>query len=167
MDKETFYRDYGVYPLRQWTYPKILNYNGFTSDERIVGWQLASWFMDNGWLAKPEVCSVTGSTTDVAYHSENYYLPWDPYYIGKKPHTALHCRFKSPAWWRSIVEKNKKTGEEWFCHLSFDSSYDLATQYRSEFGQDARDVFAHAPVPDNVDVPWDVIRPTIHPIEDA
>jgi hypothetical protein len=90
MNKEQFRERYGVYPLRQWTFPKTRPYNGFTPDERIRGWQLTIWFIDNGWLEKPARCSISGETGDIVYHNENYYMPWAPHAINRTAHTALH-----------------------------------------------------------------------------
>ena len=166
MNRDWFLEEHGVYPLRQWTYPKTRPYNGFTPDERIRGWQLTMWFVDNGWLEKPAKCSITGGTAQVVYHNENYYTPWAPHAISRGAHKALHQRFKKPGWWKRIVAENTKTGDEWFCALSTDASFDLAASYRSQFGDDARDVFAQAPVPSGNEIPWCYIRPAIHPLDD-
>ena len=126
-EREAFREEYGIYPLRQWLYPKTGPYNGFTGDERIRGWQVTRWFVDNGWLERPHVCSVTGATSNVVGHNENYYEPWRPFAITRKVHMALHQRFRRPAWWKKIVRENTQTGEEWYCDLSMDRSNDLGS----------------------------------------
>lgn len=166
MDKEAFHREYGVYPLRQWTYPKTLHYNGFTPDERIRGWQVAMWFWDNGWIAGPTRCSITGETHDVVFHNEDYYAPWAPHELTRTMHRALHQRFSKPGWWRRIVTENSRTGDEWFNGVSMDRRFNLAAARRTEAGDGVRDVFRCAPVPDDIHIPWDVICPAIHRIED-
>jgi hypothetical protein len=166
MTKEQFRECFGIYPLRRWTYPKTRAYNGFTPDERIRGWQVTMWFVDNGWLGNPTRCSITGETGDVVFHNENYYTPWAPHEISRTVHRALHQRFSKPGWWRRIVTENARTGDEWFCLVSLDRAFDLAASQRATAGDDVRDVFARAPVPGRVDVPWDEIRPMIHPLRD-
>ena len=165
MNKGGFYKQYGVYPLRRWTFPKTRPYNGFTPDERIRGWQLTMWFLDNGWRKKPERCSITGDNANVVNHNENYYEPWAPYAISRGAHMALHQRFKKLDWWKRIVAENTVTGNEWFCSLSLDP-YDMAASIRADVGHTARDVFDRAPVPEGLEVPWDLIRPSIHPLGD-
>lgn len=162
--REAFYRNHGVYPLRQWTYPPVKTYNGFSSDERIRGWQVERWFVDNGWLDRPVRCSITGATKNVGFHDEDYYTPWEPIQIGRGVHMALHQRFSRPAWWNRILRENTVTGDEWFCSLSTDADIDLAGRYRAMHGDDIQDVLGRAPVPDNIPIPWPEIRAMIHPL---
>ena len=110
MNREAFYKQYGVYPLRQWNSPRTLTYNGFTSDERARGWQVSRWFLDNGWREMSESCSITGDNANVVNHNENYYEPWAPYALSRGTHMALHQRFKKPNWWKRIVAENSVTG---------------------------------------------------------
>lgn len=166
-EREAFHREHGLYPLRQWLYPKLGPYNGFTGDERIRGWQVERWFVDNGWLVRAQHCSVTGTTVNVVTHDENYYLPWEPIFICRSAHMALHQRFTRPAWWQRIVRENARTGEEWFCHLSMEPNYDLAGTLRRKRGEDIRDLFDRAPVPEGIAIPWDAIRAMQHPLADT
>lgn len=123
-------------------------YNGFTHEERVRGWQLAHYFIDNGWLAKPERCSVSGVASNIQYHSEDYYSPWAPIPICQPIHMALHRRFRQPDPWNRVVEKYAVTGDEWFCALAL-KQIDLAAMLRAQHGPHIVDVFRRAPFPPN------------------
>lgn len=123
-------------------------YNGFTHEERVRGWQLIRHFTDNGWLAKPQRCSISGSTEDLQTHCENYYSPWSPYPVNRSIHMALHRRFRQPVPWDRIVDRYGVTGEEWFCALAMEP-IDLAAMLRAQHGAQVVDVFRRAPFPPN------------------
>lgn len=61
--------------LRKWRWPPLQTYNGFTSDERIRGWQLIHLLFDAGLQQKQTICSITGSDRGTGCHCENYYEP--------------------------------------------------------------------------------------------
>lgn len=130
----------GVRGLRRWRWPDLPIYNGFTHEERVRGWQAANWLMDNGMLARPSVCSISGSREDVQYHSEDYYRPWDAYQVARPIHLALHRRFRRPDEWRRIVDQYAVRGDEWFCSLEL-APVDIATQMRASDGAQVADLF--------------------------
>lgn len=142
--------------LRQWKWDKMPVYNGFTHDERVRGWQLTSWFMDNGWVAKATVCAISGSTERIQMHSENYY-ELTTYPISQSLHFALHQRFKRPEAWMRIVERYSISGDEWFAKLAM-TPIDLAGDLRRAHGDPIADIFAHVPLPLGVSVPIDQIH---------
>jgi hypothetical protein len=144
-------------PMREpyWPWKPLKPYNGFTHEDRVRVGQLQHWFMDNGWMDRPEVCTISGGREDVQYHSEDYYH-WSSstYGVARPLHLALHARFWRPAAWADIVRRYSVWGDEWFARLSLEP-VDLAGQLRQHHGPGLIDVFAHAPVPAGVMVPRD------------
>ena len=100
-------------PLRQWRWGRLPVYNGFTHEERVRGWQRIWWLVDTGQLPRPAVCCISGSTKQVAYHSENYFSD-DVYPLCQEVHFALHQRFNRPVPWLEILRRYSVTGNEWF-----------------------------------------------------
>jgi len=134
--------------LPDWKWPRMPVYNGFTHEERVRGWQLIHHFIDNGWLAKPERWSISGSTENLQKHCENYYSPWSPYPVSRPIHMALHRRFREPGPWKRIVDRYSVTGDEWFWSLAM-QPIDLAARLRAQHGAHIVDVFQRAPFPPN------------------
>ncbi|TIR25973.1 MAG: hypothetical protein E5X34_07340 [Mesorhizobium sp.] len=132
--------------LPEWKWPRMPLYNGFTHEERVRGWQLIHHFIASGWLAKPERCSISGSTENLQMHCEDYYSPWSPYPISRQIHMTLHRRFREPDAWKRIVERYAVTGEEWFYVLAMEP-IDLAATLRAQYGAQIADVFRRAPFP--------------------
>lgn len=137
--------------LRRWPWGILPVYNGFTHEERVRGWQLVSWRIDNGWMPKASTCCISGSMERVQYHSEDYY-GWAPYALNQQIHFALHQRFNRPKRWLEIVERYAVTGEEWFARVSLEP-IDLAADLRAEHGDGITDIFTRVPLPDGVLVP--------------
>ncbi|MBE7184506.1 MAG: hypothetical protein INR68_08885 [Methylobacterium mesophilicum] len=144
-------------PLRQWQWAPLKPYNGFTFPERVRGWQLVTWMIDNGWKTKPPTCCISGAAQRVTLHSENYY-DWEPHALAQPIHLALHARFRQPERWQAIVRRYAVTGEEWFAKLAMEP-VDLAAQLRAQHGGDIADIFARAPIPKGVLVPFEQIFP--------
>lgn len=139
--------------LRQWRWGILPIYNGFSHETRVHVWQLQSWFTDNGWWQKPAVCSITGRTDHVAWHSENYFdWPHSTFPIQQGVHLTLHRRFRNPAAWRGIVARYSVTGDEWFANLPL-VPMDLAGALRAKYGPEIADIFSRAPVPEGVVIP--------------
>jgi len=137
--------------LRKWPWGILPVYNGFTHEERVRGWQLISWCIDNGWMPKASIYCISGSTERLQYHSEDYY-GWAHYALNQQVHFALHQRFNRPKRWLEIVERYAVTGDEWFARLSLEP-IDMAAALRAEHGDGIRDIFARAPMPDSVSIP--------------
>lgn len=131
--------------LRQWRWQRLPVYNGFTHEERVKGWQLHCYLIDIGYLVPASVCSVSGSTQNVQYHSENYYEPWNPLPICQTLHLALHKRFSRPEAWKAIVQKNVSTGDEWFAKLKLEP-INLAAHLRSLHGNSVANIFERVPM---------------------
>lgn len=145
--------------LRKWQWGKLPTYNGFTHVERVRGWQLIMWRIDNGWAARSNVCCISGDTKMSRLHSENYFS-FEPYTLNHSIHMALHQRFNKPDVWRRIVHQYVVTGEEWFARLSL-VPVDLAGELRAKHGPEIADIFAHVPLPEGVTVPrHQIYQPT-------
>lgn len=126
--------------LRQWRWPELATYNGFTHIERVKGWQVIWWLIDNGHMPRPTVCCISGSTEKVTYHCEDYYRPWEAYPLASPLHLALHQRFNRPRQWEAIVGRYAITGAEWFANLS-PTPVDFAGDLRRLHGDDMADIF--------------------------
>jgi hypothetical protein len=145
--------------LRKWPWGELPTYNGFKHVERVRGWQLIMWRIDNGWAARSNVCCISGDTKMPRLHSETYYS-WEPYTLNHSIHMALHQRFNKPDAWRRIVDQYAVTGEEWFTRLSL-VPVDLAGELRATHGPEIADIFARVPLPEGVTIPRDQIyQPT-------
>jgi hypothetical protein len=137
-------------------------YNGFTHVERVRGWQLIMWRIDNGWAERGATCCISGDTAMPRLHSENYYS-LDPYTLNHSIHMALHQRFNRPEAWQRIVDEYSITGTEWFAQLSFEP-FDLAAELRATHGPQIADVFARVELPDGVNIPrHQIYRPVTTP----
>jgi hypothetical protein len=126
-------------------------YNGFTHEERVRGWQLIHFLIDNAWAERGATCCISGQTTQLRLHSENYY-DWRPYTLAHSLHMALHKRLRNPDQWRRIVDRYAVTGDEWFARLDLEP-VDLAGELRAMHGAVITDIFARAPLPAGVSIP--------------
>ena len=148
--------------LRQWVWPEMRPYNGFSHAERVRGWQLVSLLLDLGQIERPVKCSISGADHGIQFHLENYYS-WTPYPITRTLHFALHSRFKFPERWLRVVEAYSTTGNEWFATLPV-QPHDLATDLRREFGQGVSDIFGRVRLPTGVVIsPREVFRDNSSP----
>lgn len=147
--------------LRKWPWSELPTYNGFTHIERVRGWQLIMWRIDNGWAARAATCCISGSTSMPRLHSENYYS-WQPYTLHHSIHIALHQRFKRPDAWRRIVDQYSVTGAEWFAQLSL-KPVDIAAELRTTHGPEIADIFARVPLPDSIRIPKHQIYQPVTP----
>lgn len=141
--------------LRKWSWGELPVYNGFTHVERVRGWQLIMWRIDNGLAERGATCCISGETTMLRLHSENYYC-WKPYTLNHSIHMALHQRFKKPEAWRRIVDRYAMTGDEWFASLSI-VPIDLAGELRDQHGREIADIFGRHQLLTNVCAPFDKI----------
>ncbi|MGG7577606.1 hypothetical protein [Rhizobium sp. Nf11,1] len=137
--------------LRRWEWGELPSYNGFVHQERVRGWQLLHLLIDNGWAQRGATCCISGQTTQLRLHSENYY-DWHPYTLAHSIHLVLHARFRQPVAWRRIVDRYAVTGEEWFARLSL-VPVELAGELRAKHGPQIADIFARAPIPEGISVP--------------
>ncbi|QIO59981.1 hypothetical protein [Rhizobium leguminosarum] len=138
--------------LRTWRWGVTPSYNGFVFEERVRGWQLIHFLIDNGWAERGATCCISGQTDQLRLHSENYY-DWRPYTLAYSFHMALHRRFKEPDPWQRIVDRYAVSGDEWFARLS-QAPVDLAGELRAKHGPQIDDIFAHAPIPSGITVPY-------------
>ncbi|WP_165505231.1 hypothetical protein [Rhizobium leguminosarum] len=137
--------------LRTWRWGVTPTYNGFVFEERVRGWQLIHFLIDNGWAERGATCCISGQTTELRLHSENYYAP-EGYVLNHSIHMALHRRYKQPDAWRRIVERYAVTGGEWFAQLPLVAE-DVAGQLRAKHGPQIADIFNRAPIPAGVTIP--------------
>lgn len=137
--------------LRKWQWGELKPYNGFSFPERVRGWQLLMFLVDNGLMPGPQACCISGRTDRLQLHSENYF-DWQSYSLNQSIHLALHQRFRSPDRWRRIVDQYAVTGDEWFAQLS-PVPIDLAGELRAKHGPEIADIFRRVPLPAGVEVP--------------
>lgn len=137
--------------LRTWRWDPTPTYNGFIFEERVRGWQLIHFLLDNGWAERGATCCISGQTTQLRLHSENYY-DWRPFTLTHSLHMVLHKRFKEPDGWQRIVERYAVTGNEWFARLSL-VPVDLAGELRARHGPQIANIFDRAPLPAGVNIP--------------
>lgn len=145
--------------LRKWRWGELPAYNGFTHSERVRGWQLIMWRIDNGWAERGATCCISNSTVMPRLHSEDYYS-WQPYTLNHSIHIALHQRFKRPDAWRRIVDQYSVTGTEWFAQLSFEP-VDVAGELREIHGPKIADIFARVPLSDGLSIPRHQIHQSV------
>jgi hypothetical protein len=106
--------DAGV-PLREWTWPPLRSYNGFSGEQRVRVWQLQGWAQDVGVLPKPKWCSVCGSGSHVGFHCESYADPWSAIPLCQSCHLAVHRRFREPETWVRFQVRHRRAGPtQWF-----------------------------------------------------
>jgi hypothetical protein len=137
--------------LRKWAWKELPVYNGFSHEERVRGWQVINFLMDNGFMARPAACCISGRTDRVTLHSETYYH-WTPYALNQSIHLALHRRFRSADQWQAIVDRYAVTGEEWFVRLSY-TPVDVAAQLRDLHGPQIGDIFKRASKAFDLNIP--------------
>ena len=130
--------------LRHWKWDRLPEYNGFTHEERVRGWQLHWQLIEDGQLPPATTCCISKASYKVQYHSENYYEPWNPYPISQPIHLALHRRFSVPEAWKSIVEQYSVTGQEWYALLEI-TPINLAAELRAAHGFQIADIFDRIP----------------------
>ncbi len=150
------------------------DYNGFTGQERINGWRLVKFLIAQKIVESPRAsasklidlknssqnpagkpCEICGTTHETNYHNENYYEPWKPYILCKQCHFALHNRLKGK-WneWQELINKNTKTGDEWFMKLSSEK-IDMAKELREKHGDGITDIIKNCRlIPENIIVKY-------------
>ncbi|WP_417320958.1 hypothetical protein [Emcibacter sp.] len=104
--------------LPQWRWPPLKPYNGFTSDERIMNWQLGRMLLDAGMIRKPKTCDICGEVKPLGFHSENYHcIRMDPF-LCKDCHRILHQRFRYPDKWLELVDRHQQMVPTWYAIIS-------------------------------------------------
>lgn len=150
--------------LRKWRWPPTGPYNGFSSEERIRGWQVSWWLRERGHLPpfKALTCSICRAGNFVNVHLEDYF---DPYQGGialcGHCHRALHRRFKNPDGWRNVLLRNGCDLEVWAERLTPAEDADLATFQVGEYGEIVRTCTLF--IPDREWFPLD----QLHPLKDG
>lgn len=106
---------------RSWRWPPLKTYRGFSSEERIRGWQKVWAARELGILPAPTRCSICLSACAGQYHSEDYSRPLDAKPVCRRCHIILHQRFQRPQIWEALVSaQNGRCG--WFRVLTTDAS---------------------------------------------
>lgn len=129
--------------LREWTWPILKDYNGFTGAERVRGWQIGFWSRTVGLTTPAQTCDIcfyTGS--GVAYHSEDYYHTFAALPLCKGCHMQIHKRFKAPDQWRAFVNRYapRHPPGAWFTQLPL-WEIDYAGYLRTRYGDKVSDLF--------------------------
>lgn len=136
-----------AFKLREWTWPPTPWYNGFSSAERIRGWQI-QWLLIHCGLRpgfRPEkTCTIcSNSHSRVGLHSENYYAPWEFIWICQSCHGKLHKRYAQPEPWLKLMDTYyDHPPAKWATDLNMNPAYDLAGHERAEHGPEIRDYAA-------------------------
>ena len=128
--------------LRRWNYPLTKNYNGFSGNERVRGWQVTCWLKDIGQMIDPKKhvceCSTCGSTKNTGYHNENYYAPWTAKLVCKSCHYYLHARFRHENAFPVLLKRaGQRKDAKWVYTLTSDK-IDLAGDLRAQYGEGIR-----------------------------
>lgn len=146
--------------LCKWRWPLTGPYNGFSSEERIRGWQCQHWLRDRGHLPPfgSLTCSVCGIGHRVNVHLEDCF---DPHHGGipicGHCHRALHRRFKNPDGWRNVLLRNGRDLEVWAERLTPAEDTDLATPQVEQHGEIVRTCTLF--IPDREWFPLDQLHP--------
>ena len=106
----------------------MLNYNGFSSNERAKVGKMQLDAIRSGNFPAPQVCELCQqSSGQLQLHNEDYSKPFEGAHpICRSCHLALHVRFTKPDRWRKRMElirelRNHTTAEPkfWWEELSF------------------------------------------------
>jgi hypothetical protein len=101
--------------LREWRWPPLRSYNGFSGEQRVRIWQLLCWAQDVGALPTPAWCSICDSGSHVGFHCESYADPWTPIPLCQACHMAVHRRFSAPGAWERFQDQHRRAGvTPWF-----------------------------------------------------
>jgi hypothetical protein len=109
-------------------------YNGFTSDERLRGWQMVKWLSAQNILMSPDRCDICGSQDRLQRHSENYYNPFRAAVVCGNCHRLIHFRFWRWNQWRKWCHANDPAGIKWFSMLETKQP-NIATHLFTKHGQ--------------------------------
>jgi hypothetical protein len=127
--------------LRQWKWPEMRPYLGFSHVERVRLWQFQWWMITVGAQQTNKVCNICGKFDyKTVFHSENYYDYATCVPLCHSCHMALHRRGLGRKW-DDIVQKYTRTGDEWFANL-LPMSFDMAGYMRDTFGEHVTDLFS-------------------------
>lgn len=103
--------------VKRWGGSQLLDYNGFTHEQRVRKWQAIDLAVRMGLEIPAEKlsCSVCGAppSPSIAYHSEDYGTMNGHYPVCRSCHTKIHNRFKNPERWIDFVS-SIGNGEKWF-----------------------------------------------------
>lgn len=104
----------------EWKWKPLKTYNGFTHEQRVVGWQ-AMHLAIRMKLIEPasayacEICRATPPVT-LQYHSEDY-CNLAEHVLCQHCHKLLHQRHRYPEKWCKLVTRYAK-GDEWYASLA-------------------------------------------------
>lgn len=107
----------GHYRYPHWRWPALPSYQGFTSEERIRGWQKVWIARQLNLLPAPTKCSICLCACVGQYHSEDYSRPLEAKPVCRRCHAILHQRFMRPEVWRAL-RNGQRDREGWFSDLS-------------------------------------------------
>jgi hypothetical protein len=144
-----FKKKQSSFSFPRWIWPVPGPYNRSLGAERVRGWQVQMFLIRNGWLSSPAVCSITGATASLTYHSEDYGRPWEPISVSRGAHVRIHQRFRHPANWRRFLEKAASPG----C-WAFDLSCEPVRVIPRSADQYISHVIACRRIPAWIVIPW-------------
>lgn len=98
-------------PAWNWKLPR--NYNGFTAEQRIAGWQIVKAAISLKLIPYPSRCSICLKSPAGQMHNEDYSRPILAKPICPSCHRILHQRFKYPDTWDALQQLHGYPGA-WF-----------------------------------------------------
>ena len=114
-------------------------YNGFTSDERLHGWQMVKWLIAQKIMEPPGTCDICGARDRAQRHSENYYNPFRTAVVCGPCHRLIHFRFWQWKQWRELCVRNDPAGKKWFSLLEIEQP-DIAAHLVRKHGPKVTDL---------------------------
>ena len=152
-------RKQSYFSFPRWNWPVPGPYNASSGFERIRGWQITFFLSRNGWLPSPTICSVTGSSESVVWHTERCLTPWNPLPVSRGTRVQIHQRFRRPASWRRFLDENALPAC-WAFELSCN-----ALRVTARTADDyTRSIVGAGVIPNWVLVPWrELFRDDEHP----
>jgi hypothetical protein len=113
--------------LREWRWPRMQAYNGFTHEQRVMTWQIGWYLREAGAFKLAPACDICGTSKRLGYHSEDYAdLERSPT-VCSSCHAAIHKRFYEPALWQVHLNaaRCKRSSPQWIDLLPA-KNFDLA-----------------------------------------
>lgn len=107
------------YDPPHWRYPLLGPYNGFTGQQRVRTWELATWLRRRGLFSLGARCDLCGQTERLGGHSENYADIQRTLTLCGGCHLSLHLRFRHPERWLKTLGRLPLV-PEWARALSHD-----------------------------------------------
>ena len=131
--------------LREWRWPRMRPYNGFSHEQRVLTWQIGWLLREVGAFKLAVACDICGTTNRLGYHSEDYTdLERSPT-MCSACHAVIHQRFGKPSQWREVLGRATSVKKDHWTWLLSVGSFDLAGWLTSSRNAAAVDVISKLP----------------------